>query len=247
MPDSIYVDIFKPSRFDSSDEMSQCLDLLNASPDFSLTHWAKNERPSAKRKYSKDAILAHKEDGGDYNLVHLYREKNPVYHVWFSSGSRFKPSLLSLSFEDTKDLSPNTVKEIFKLGSTFARHLEAVFGYVYLAWDDDQGKYMRIKIVNSAELAECGPNPVHARTWFGPHLVKLIGRDQLFQSGAIVRDTDWGGIECDLFPEPWQATLDELVKRQREVMECLQQTEVFGDYSKKIDFYPGKRWVHWNS
>jgi len=45
--------------------------------------------------------------------------------------------------------------------------------------------------------------------------------------------------------EPWNATLDELAIRQKQVMEHLQKTEIFGDYSNFPIFYPGKKWVHW--
>lgn len=247
MPDKVIVEIFQQSPFGSVEKMSQYLDTLHSSLNFIPTHWAKNERPSDKRKYVRDEVLFYGEDIGDYGLVHLYRQQPPVYTLYFESNKRFKPSVLRLSFEEAKDFSIDMTKEIFEISSTFAHQLEAIFGYVWLAWYGDEEKYMPIKSVRSGELARYGPNPVHARTWLGFHLIKLIGRDILSQCNETIRDTEWGGVEMDLMPEPWSAALDELVNRQREVMECLQETEVFGDYSSFPIFHPGKRWVHWES
>lgn len=247
MPDKIIIEIFKLNAFNSVEEIEQHLDILYTSADFTPTHWAKNEHPTAKRKYVRDEVLFYGEDIGDYGLVHLYREQFPTYTLFYKSNKRFKPSVLRLSFEDAKAFDPKMIKAIFDLGNAFAHQLEAVFGYVWMSWNEDYGKYLPRKTIRSGELARYGPNPAHARTWHGSYLVNLIGRDQLNQCGADVRDTEWGGVELDLVPEPWAATLDELVDRQRRVMETLEQTEVFGDYRNFPIFHPGKKWVHWAS
>lgn len=243
MPDRVIIEMFKLGDFNSTGEIEKHLDILENSVSLAPTHWAVNERPTSKRKYDRNKVLLHGKSYSNYNLVHLYRNQVPTYTLYYLSSSYLSPSSFQLTFENAEHLDSNVLKEIFETSSIFAEQLEVVFGYVWMAWNSGYGRYMPRSTINASELVEYGPNPVSARTWFGPYLVKLIGRDQLDQCGAVVHDTVWSGVELNLVSEPWHLTLDSLLEHQKKVMESLEQTEIFGDYRKFPIFYPGRKWV----
>ncbi|NET38153.1 MAG: hypothetical protein F6K19_40165 [Cyanothece sp. SIO1E1] len=90
-------------------------------------------------------------------------------------------------------------------------------------------------------LRRYGPCPVMARTWFGSHLIDLISREHLVNCGALIQGTSWGGIQLDLVENLLESDHHTLVIRQKEVMENLLPSGVFGDYSQPIP----KPTPHW--
>jgi len=116
MPDRIIVKIFTLRFFNLPADIEQHLDIFDS---FNLapTHWAKNERPTSKRKYKKEELLFYGEDIGNYDLVHLYRQTQPAYTAYYSLGSSkfFIPSTFCLSFERTASLNSDDIQKLFKL------------------------------------------------------------------------------------------------------------------------------------
>jgi hypothetical protein len=87
-----------------------------------------------------------------------------------------------------------------------------------------------------------GLHSIYARTWFGSHLVKLIGRERLYECGGYVQDTTWGGIRLDLVEEPWNADAETLSIAQKKTRQNLESSAVFGDYSRVLRYKPGTNW-----
>jgi len=245
MPDRIFVEIFTLKSFALIEDISLDLDILESSSNLSPTHWGKDERPSSRRKYVRDEVSFFLEERKPDGL-HFYRNQHPIYTFFYSSRYSSRPGGIHWSFEkNVKTLNSDIVKEIFDASSSLAEALEAVFGYIWTPWDDNDGykRYMPRPFINIPTLLSYGPNPVDIRTWYGPYIIGLIGRNVLTESGVLTRDTAWGGVELDLVEEPWNSSLEEVLKRQKEVMAVLGKTEVFGNYTKYPICKPGKRWI----
>lgn len=132
---------------------------------------------------------------------------------------------------------------IFLLGDAIAAQLEPEFGIVHPVWLEGSQEYCASGKITALELQKYGPTPVCARTWFGSHLVQLIGSERLFHSGAIIHKTPWGGIQLDLVQHPWEKDLETLSSRQRSVMKYLQPSGVFGDYTQILNYKSGPNWI----
>jgi len=255
MPDRIMIDMFTLKSLSSVEDLKLHLDLLESSSNLKPTHWGKDEKPSSRRKYKRDELLFSLEDGGAFDALHLYRNKEPLYTLFFLPRPHYTlstpvsfvpPSAIHWSFEkNVRTFSPDVVKEIFEVSSHLADQVEAIFGYIWTPWDDNEGYklYMSRSLIKASDVQSYGANPTQIRTWYGPHIVGLIGRNTLTESGAFIRDTSWGGVELDLVEEPWDSSLEEVLKRQKEVMAVLGKTEVFGDYARYPICEPGKKWI----
>ncbi len=245
MPDRIMIDIFTLKPLNLVEDFSSQIDILESSSHLKPTHWGKDGRPRSKRKYTRDKLLSYVNDKELLDELYLYRDEQPTYTIFYFPRFKYSstPSSIHWSFEkDVKTFSLDVAQEIFEVSSNLAGQVEAIFGYTWTPWDDNEDwkRYMPSSIINAIAFADYGPNPVHVRTWYGSYLIEIIGRKALVESGALIKETSWGGVELDLVEEPWNSSLDEILKRQQEVMAVLGRTEVFGDYRTHE---AGKRWI----
>ena len=136
------------------------------------------------------------------------------------------------------------IKDIFELGDRLAAQFRADFGVVHPIWKtkliDPYPSYSGSARFRIDQYDECGPKAVCARTWFGAHVVGLIGRAPLVKLGAL--ETEWGGMRLDLVGSPWASDRATLAARQAEVMTELKASGVFGDYSSPLSCTQGARW-----
>jgi hypothetical protein len=74
-----------------------------------------------------------------------------------------------------------------------------------------------------------GPGGLGLRTYFGPRIISLFGRDLLLSTPAQITELDWGGIRLDLVAEPWKAAQGDLRAAWRAAMEHLRPAQVFAE------------------
>lgn len=203
------------------------------------THWGTDER--ARNPYDHNELLATVSAfKSDFHIPGLHRRQAPRYKAYFSARNQ---GLNYVSVEFGSSLHLKDLQRVFLLGDAIAAQLEAEFGIVHPVWLEGSQEYCASGKITADELQKYGPTPVCARTWFGSHLVKLIGSKRLFHSGAIIHNTPWGGIQLDLVQHPWESDLETLSSRQRSVIKHLQPSGVFGDYTQILNYKPGLNWI----
>jgi hypothetical protein len=194
-----------------------------------------------RKLYSPDALIAEATKPGlDYNVPKFLRRKPPRYNgaLWLDQ------ELIQVDLDFPRPAEPEAVRELFVLGGTLAEHLQAEFGAVHPTWpsapkgeDYNFSSYL-------GHFQEFGPVALCARTWLGPHVAGLLGKDALLKAGVIVRDTSWGGFEADLLDEPWLADFAKLGRQQKKVMKAFAPAGVFGDYTDTPSgMKKGERWA----
>lgn len=202
------------------------------------TNWGADER--AREAYNR-ATLVERISSWTHNsgTPGLKRRTAPQYRAYFSAD----PSRLNyVNLEGAKNNSQSASQQLFGLGDALALQLEAVFGVVNLVADASPRITLAASRISARDLQRNGPGAVGARTWLGPHIVNLVGRNTLSAAGLEFVETSWGGVQFDLLPEPLLADVDALVARQQALMEALRPTGIFGDYSAS-DYEPGSNWI----
>jgi hypothetical protein len=124
-----------------------------------------------------------------------------------------------------------------------ARHLTPLFGTAHPVWLGKGQDYNAASVLCDKELRQFGPGSLCARTWFGPHLVKLIGRERLAGAVHSLIDLPAGVVQADLLPEPWAHDISDLAPARVRGMAVLAEAEVFGDYSVRRHTKAGRLWA----
>jgi hypothetical protein len=157
--------------------------------------------------------------------LHLWRGKAPEYTGALSAR---KSSHNIFRADYSAPLDAARIREVFEAATQLADVLTPAFGFVHLRWRLGQAseRYNDGVGVTRKDLWRYGLAQVHARTWFGPDLVALLGDGPLLALPES-RRTAWGGIQLDLSPEPWSADFDTLQRRQSEVRAALEPLQVF--------------------
>jgi len=239
MPDRVEIIVFTKSSLRSPVGLEHLLNAFESVKEFTPTHWGVDER--ARNPYDRNEVLttvsAFK---SDFHMPGLHRRQPPRYKAFFSARNQ---GLNYVNVEFGSALRQKDLPRVFALGDALVAKLEAEFGFVHPVWLEGSQEYCVSGKINADELQKYGLNPVCARTWYGSHLVQLIGRERLSSSGAIIKDTDWGGIQLDLVQYPWESDVETLSSRQIEVMKHLQPSGVFGDYTTILQYKPGPNWI----
>src|SRR5262249_52780291 len=123
---------------------------------------------------------------------------------------------------------------IYELAGELAERFRAVYGTVHPDVQDGT-KFRAAGNLELEWLQRYGPLAVAARTWYGAHLVGLIGEDRIRAAG-VAAPLPWGGLRLDLVPEPWAAGIDTLKQRQAEAVAALAPAQVLGDYSHPVTY-----------
>lgn len=234
-----YVTLVTQTPLRTAKNVKEVLNAFESIDRFTPTHWGPDER--ARNPYDKEEMLRWiKELDEDYSAPGLHRRKAPRYKAYFWANN---DDLTYLVAEFGSDLKDEDVKQVFGLGDLLAERLKPEFGTVHLVWKGGGTDfYNNSHIISDEKLQACGPRPPCARTWFGKHLVKLIGPDLLQSAGVPTRKTAWGGLQMDLVETPWKSDLETLSAKQAEVLEHLEPSGVFGDYESWHGCKPGPSW-----
>jgi len=84
----------------------------------------------------------------------------------------------------------------------------------------------RSALLAPVEYYDEGPRGLVMRTHIGPHYVVQFGDERLRTLPLPHFAQPWGGYRVDLVPEPWKASLHDLLPAWRLGMEHLRDSEV---------------------
>ncbi len=221
------------------------LDAFDREPALVPTHWGNDE--SDRRDYDRHHVLDRVRafSSGDY-VLSLRRSKPPRYSAYLNAlrARRHPKGLCHVRVTFPAKIAQRHLEPVFRLGEALAANLETEYGLVHPIWQlgEASQRYSETGLVRFADLQDYGPPGVAARTWFGPHLADLFGRDLLSGLDVPTGETAWGGVAISLVEEPWSAGFEALRARQEAVMAALGPAGVFGRY-EGFDMAPGDRWV----
>ena len=241
MPDTISITMMTLISLHTTAGLARLLDAFESIEACKPTHWGPDER--ARNPYERhDLVAAVSSFPDEFYVPGLHRRRPSRYQAFFSakdSGLKY----VKIDF-GTKPRQKD-LPSIFSLGDALAEQLEAEYGFVHPIWrlGERSQKFSAAGVIRARDFQENGPKPVCVRTWYGPHLVGLIGRERLTKSGALIHETSWQGVQLDLVERPWEADFETLSARQLEVMRHLDPSGVFGDYTIPVKPKPGPDWV----
>ncbi|NOK62649.1 MAG: hypothetical protein GFH27_549293n105 [Chloroflexi bacterium AL-W] len=241
MPDAICITMITSTNLRNTVGVTHILNAFEKHPKTVPTHWGTDER--ARQPYNREEMISIVSDfPNDTNVPGLHRRKSPRYQAYFTAKQH---DINNLKIEYRSAIDEPNLPVLFALGNALAEHLHPVFGFVHSIWDlgEQSQKYSEAGITNVRDFQEYGPQAPCTRTWFGPHLVDLIGREVLLGCDAPTTETAWGGIQLDLIDTPWEADFATLQQRQQQILQQLLPSGVFGDYSQPFEYQPGPRWV----
>jgi hypothetical protein len=238
MPDKVRISLFTALPLCREEGLAALLDGLEAVPAFRPTHWGENER--ALLPYDRAAVLA---EVGAYppglRMPGIARREPVRYTGYFNADA--SPAQ-GVHLEVPGELGSEQLRDVFAFGTALADRLRPLYGLVHPVWLGQGQEYNVSGRIDVKEFKKFGPRSVCARTWLGPGLVGLIGRDLLDRSGALVTDTAWGGVQLELLPEAWNHGITALEEARSRVMAALSPAGVFGDYAVSRQYKPGPRW-----
>jgi hypothetical protein len=93
-----------------------------------------------------------------------------------------------------------------------------------------------------------GPLALAMRTYFGPDMVELFGRELLLETPGVTKALEWGGVRIDLAEDMFQIAQSELAVLWKHAMDHLAPSQVFAepvfeDDGRTISFRPARRWI----
>jgi len=244
MADKLITLLIAPMNTSVPEELGHVLSALEGEPLVAPTHASADERKRVPYQRTTATEQAKSHALGSLNL---WRTKVPKYAEGYLTGSKQSHNTLGVDYGAS--LKEHQISGLFDAWTRLADVLHPEFGFVHPLWKlgtPESNQYswgVRLKV---GEFRDTGIYTVHPRTWFGPDLVKIIGRDRLLGLPHTT-ETEWGGVQLDLVDSPWSANFETLYLRQREVRQALGEWGVLGDYSNVIKLKPGANWVppHW--
>jgi hypothetical protein len=174
-----------------------------------------------------------KVEGNPAGLV-LRRNKAPKYEmdvVSMLTHSTFQSPAIDVR---TK-VSGKWPKVLFAMHQGYSQHLRPFFAALVPHFKKSGATWTDRAVANitTAHLRKNGLPPVGARTWFGPHAVREVGRDLILGTpDVVVREQDDGAIEMDLADEPWTLDGEQFLALARAATSHLMEARPFGDYSE---------------
>jgi hypothetical protein len=244
VPDRIELNIFSWNSLLHKANLSSLLQAFESYSDLVPTHYSSDDSESPKAAYYPYScqkfldVVSNFDEFEEFPI--LYRKEGLQYEAQLSNnGSK----LNSVSVMLNAGLKMKDLPQIFDWSDSISSSLEAEFACVDPFWDDVDYEYMHSAGIRAKDFQANGLVSISARNWFGPHLVKLIGRERINKCGGHIRETDRGGVILDLVEDPWKADAEKLSIAQKEIRKNLEESEVFGDYSKVLRFKPGNKWA----
>jgi hypothetical protein len=236
VPDYISLKFFTKQIMTQRRTIQKFTDLLEANPIFTPTKYG--EDGPTKLEYNRDAFL---ETFPQRDL--LFRHIAPIYDMMLPSG-RGRVDGFDIHFEPTQR---EHVNEFYELATALAELMEPLFGTIQSNWNSEDSPevlaYRRPAGLTNPQFATGGPAGFASRTWLGPELVGLIGKERLVALGQPLRWMNYGGVAVDVVHDVLEADLMTLMAAQRTLTDALSDVGVFGDYTKFYAAIPGPAWV----
>lgn len=209
--------------------------------------WAIGEPPG--RAYARDEVERALR-GQSATAIGLFRKRAPRYHATLFG--RDRPRVLVLFAPPPADRHHAAIAA---LGDGLAAAQRPDIGWLQPVADveppfDDETARVRGHMDQCcdgsvAEYDDHGPGGLGARTWLGPAMVELIGRDRLDAAPVKASKLDWGGLRVDLVDDPLGAADEALADAWTEAMQALDDAGVFArstlDEDGFADFERGPR------
>lgn len=216
------------------------LQALEQEPLVAPTHASRDERKRAP--YDRTQILE-PTAGRKAGAVSLWRARVPKYARGTLSAGSGSHNKVTVDYD--AGLIDKSVAPLYEAWTRLAEKFRPEFGFVHSVFQTESpnkeaysyGIRLTIK-----ELRDNGFCLLHPRTWFGPDLVSVIGKERLLDL-PHTRTTSWGGVQLDLVEEPWAADFETMYERQRDVMRIFSAWGLMGDYSSVVRAVPGPRWT----
>jgi hypothetical protein len=220
--------------------LASVLQALQANPLFSAETWGLDERSNKPYEESKILLVA---NGKSSPFVLQLRRKKKIQHTTTIRLSN-RPGVIV-------NVPPNTPSQdwfnIFELGDSLASAYQPDIAWIHLFADlelpfsDEHQKTQFIMdsgvVGSGSNYDDDGPGGLGIRTYIGPRLIEIFGRDLLLNTPASVTEMNWGGVRIDLVEEPWSASQVALVSAWKVAMEHLRQAEVFSEVDIDEDDY----------
>jgi hypothetical protein len=229
-------------------QLSGVLDALESMPGMTPERFGPDERHM--KDYARKAVLAKapKKRGHEWFLM-LARTNAPILD---GSLAAVEGTKMQFGFERAGLAS---WEPVFQLADELARRVEPqvlsvapLFERVAPVGRKD-GETINWIVESAATyeplLRQYGLIGLTFRTYLGPELVELIGRERI-ESLKLTKKWFGDGVRIDLVDEPWNAKIQDLVKPWRAAMAILRESDVFSTGSVApsgmVLARRGKRW-----
>jgi hypothetical protein len=235
--DKLYMIAHFPVDTSQPEKFQRVLELLEAEPLLVPTHAGYDERK--RQPYDRETALA-TVPGKRGGLI-LWRSKAPKYSRGYASTNR-----KGLNWMKVELALPSNkhIEGLFEAWTRLCDECRPQFGFIHSLWARgaesqpyNDGHLTAIRAIRDHGLAN-----LHARTWFGPDLVLLMGKERLL-SLPHTQATDWGGVVLDLVDKPWESDFETLYKHQQERLQVFRSWGVVGDYSRFNQPVAGPSWT----
>lgn len=241
-------------RLYEPDVLSPLLELLAANPLFAPETWSIDDRTF--RPYEHD------------DVARLASGQPSAFMLQLKRGKRIKHTTM-VRFDNSPgmiiEVVPKTPAkdwpQLFELSDALVASYQPELAWTHIASgfkppfanSTAETNYLMDSGVTGISLVynDYGPGGLGLRTYIGPRLIELFGRDLLLKTPAVVTELDWGGIRIDLVAQPWQASLDDLAAAWEGAMEHLRPANLFAkprrgleghvSFERNERFTPGTR------
>lgn len=244
MPEAVTIAFFSYVPLRTPAGLAGFLDLLEAMPDFTPERWGMDERARnpynpAERQELIEEVCAYK---GMFLTPGLRRRKAIRYEAYFDA---YTNELGQAWFEFDPGPAEADLPRLFEFADALAAYFRPALAHIHRFWriGERSQNYDASAVANIDSFQKYGLHPVCTRTWYGPHLTKLVGLPLLEASGARVQPMPWGGVQIDLVERPWEVELEALAAAQEEIMKTLVTSGVYGDFTDFFNKRPGVNWV----
>lgn len=240
MIDALIVQLMLHRNTFKPDELEAVLDAMEAEPLLSPTHANVDER--RRTPYDRKAFIEAVTSSRGGEAMCIWRAKAPKYSDAFIVA--FDQPINFIDVDYTSGLRPSHLPQLFEAWARVADALAPEFGFVHMNWrkgTPESQAYNRGGRISSKPLRKLGLQNVHARTWFGPTLLPIIGKDRLL-SLPHTRATPWGGVQLDLGESPWLDDFPTMCARQAEVRAVFDGWGLLSKYVGASEDAPAPNW-----
>lgn len=211
------------------DVLAVMLEKLEVDKKTAPQRWGFFERE--RNAYDHDAVLAAvRKLRGDESSLFLKRTGKIKYELHLTLRNRALNHLIA-SFPADNGRSSEDFARILSMVDDIAAVLEPEFGVMQPIIPDNR-YYDHNKMAGYAffDLQQYGPFGLAARTWLGPHMVKLFGDIDWSRVAASVQQNPWGGFRIDLVEDLESVDINRLAEAGQAARELLAPTGVLATY-----------------
>jgi hypothetical protein len=240
-PRNIRLEMTGGGAFYDRGVLAPVVEALAASELFGPETWGLGESASRPFDAARAASVADGEES--FQMLQLKRRRRVRHSTLIRLSD--KPGLVTELPPDTPD---DDWRHLFGLGDALAEAYRPDIAWVHLfskveppASDEEDATQLLLDacvVGSGVGYDHNGPGGLALRTYVGPRLVALAGRELLLGSPARVEELSWGGVRLDLAAAPWEAGRAELLAAWRAATEHLRPAKVFSEVELDERGYP---------